>query len=43
MPPPVVDAGAKTIEINTEPTSATRFCHIHLHGRCGQILPRLVG
>ena len=38
-----VSAGARTIEVNLEPTPATRLVDVALHGKAGEILPQLVG
>jgi len=35
-------AGARTIEVNLEPTPASRSMHVAIHGKAGEILPRLV-
>jgi NAD-dependent SIR2 family protein deacetylase len=35
-------AGAKVIEINTEPTAASRIVDCALEGPAGEILPRLI-
>ena len=37
-----LSAGAKTIEVNLEPTPITRLVTVALHGRAGDLLPRLV-
>lgn len=37
-----VRAGAKTIEVNLEPTSVSQIVDIALHGKAGEILPRIV-
>jgi NAD-dependent deacetylase len=37
-----VRAGAKTIEVNLEPTSASHIVDIAAHGRAGEILPKIV-
>jgi len=35
-------AGAKVIEINTEPSAASRIADVMLQGPAGEILPQLV-
>jgi NAD-dependent deacetylase len=35
-------AGARTVEVNLEPTPASRLVNLALHGKAGEILPRLV-
>ena len=37
-----ISAGAKTVEVNLEPTPASRLVSIALHGKAGEILPQLV-
>ena len=37
-----VGCGAKAVEVNAEPTPASRLVHVALHGRAGEILPRLL-
>jgi NAD-dependent deacetylase len=38
-----LSGGAKAIEVNLEPTPATRLAAVALHGKAGEILPMLVG
>jgi len=38
-----ISAGAKTIEVNLEATPVSRRMDVALHGRAGEILPKLVG
>ncbi|HDZ20671.1 MAG TPA: NAD-dependent deacylase [Phycisphaerae bacterium] len=38
-----IQAGAKTIEINLDPTPASSLVDIALHGPAGEILPALIG
>ena len=38
-----ISAGAKTIEVNLEPTPVTRRVDAALHGKAGEVLPQLVG
>jgi NAD-dependent deacetylase len=37
-----ISAGARTIEVNLEPTPLTRMVTVALHGKAGAILPRIV-
>jgi NAD-dependent deacetylase len=43
LPDRAVAAGARVIEVNLEPTPFTNYAHISLRGKCGDILPQLIG
>ena len=43
LPDQAIAAGARVIEVNIEPTPFTEYAHLSLRGRCGEILPQLLG
>ena len=42
LPERALAAGARVIEMNLEETPFSRFAHLSLRGKCGELLPRII-